>query len=314
MAAWPTSPKAIKARIASYRRILRQEHYAHGMWGDGYGKRYWLFHLYFQLREDTEVRAYTDWYRANFPDDIGEASSLVCWALILHRLGREDEAIYRFVQAIDEKLPVVADLVGDLHAPYGIFGEDLWQFYRVDATVVAAMTDEERAWLHSTWWSPAVTAMRKKRIANGRAFAAATTREERVALSKEQDALVQAFRPKEIPPLSAGTNWLETGRQSAKRSSRKVINTTPDIWKRDGSPAEPVLVPHEIVVRFPDRGPLRIRSLVSRAEAEQAARRMIGKIIVGDGINVSLRTASGFVIVPDGQGPAGAEVFQVPRE
>lgn len=232
MASWPTSPSAIRARISSYRRILRQEAAVPGGFGDGYGKRYWLFYLYFLLRDDDAARAYIDWYRATFPNDIGDAGQFVCWALILHRLGREDEAIYRFVQAIDEKLPVVADLVDDLHAPYGIWGEELWEMYRVDADIRRAMSDEERAWLSSTWKSTAVVAMRERRIADGRAFAAATTREQREALSKEGRTLVEAFKPKEMPPLSAGMNWLAGGRTSAKRSSRKVIRTTPEIWAR----------------------------------------------------------------------------------
>lgn len=316
MAAWPTTPKAIKAKIASYRRILRQEAASPGGFGDGRGRRFLLFSLYFQLREDDEARAYIDWYCATFPDDHGHAESYLCWALILHRLGREDEAVYRFVQAIDENLPVVADLVDDLHAPYGIWGEEMWEMYRLDETVVAAMTAEERAWLRSTWMAPTVAAMRKRYIAIGRDLVTAAVGPKRSAMLDQQRGLILSFHPKEMPPLSTGSDWLAAGRPSTKRSTKrskgKVITTTLDTWRRDGS-SVPVQGPHEIVVRFPDRGPLRIRSMVSRVEAEKAARLMVGKIIVGDGINVSLRTATGFTIVPDGEGPAGAEEFRVPR-
>ncbi len=58
MTAWPTTPQAIKARISSYRRILRQEAASPGGFGDGRGKRFLLFTLYFQLREDDEARAW----------------------------------------------------------------------------------------------------------------------------------------------------------------------------------------------------------------------------------------------------------------
>lgn len=95
MAAWPTTPQAIKARISSYRRILRQEFTPGSYGGDGRGRRFLLFSLYYQLREDEEARSYLDWYRTTFPDDHGHAESFLCWALILHRLGREDEALYR---------------------------------------------------------------------------------------------------------------------------------------------------------------------------------------------------------------------------
>lgn len=69
------------------------------MWGDGYGKRLWLFPLYFLLRDDDEARPFIDWYATTFPNDIYEVSQCLCWALILHRLGRDDEAVYRLVRA-----------------------------------------------------------------------------------------------------------------------------------------------------------------------------------------------------------------------
>ena len=276
MAPWPTTPKDIKARIASYRRLLRQEAASPGGFGDDRGRRFLLFSLYFQLREDIEVRAYIDWYRATFSEDDGHAESFLCWALILHRLGREDEAIFRFVQAINENLPVVAEVVGDLQSPYGIWGEELWQIYRMDETVIADMTAEERAWLRSTWRSPAVIAMRQQYVALGQELVTEPVGTHRSAILTEQRRLPQAFWPQEMPPLSSGASWLTGGRAPSKpRSSRKVIRTSPDIWRREGSPAMPVEVPHEIVVRFPDRGPLRLRGMISRSEADQAARRVM---------------------------------------
>jgi hypothetical protein len=186
--------------------------------------------------------------------------------------------------------------------------------YRVDETVRAAMTTEERAWLRSTWRSPAVTAMRRRHVALGQALVTEPVGTQRSAVLREQRALTQAFGPKEMPPLSARTDWLTGGRAPSKpRSTRKVIRTSPNFWTRDGSPAVPVDVPHEIVVRFPDRGPLRLRGMINRAEADQAARRMMGKILMGDTLNLSLRTATGYIIVPDGQGPDGAEVVDLPR-
>lgn len=232
MTAWPTTPQAIKARISSYRRILRQEAASPGGFGDGRGKRFLLFTLYFQLRQDDEARAYIDWYRATFPEDHGHAESFLCWALILHRLGREDEAVYRFVQAIDDKLPVVADVVGDLQAPYGIMGEEIWQAYRVDAAVIDAMTAEEHVWLRSTWRLPTVAAMRERYIEIGRALVTEPVGASRSALVREQGALAQAFMPQEMPPLAEGTDWLASGRVVAKRNSRKVIRTTPETWRR----------------------------------------------------------------------------------
>lgn len=227
---WPTTPTAIRARISSYRRILRQEFSGNSYGGDGYGKRYWLFTLFYLLREDDEVRAYIDWYVSRFPDDIGEVGQFVCWALILHRLGREDEAVYRVVQAIDENLPAVAKVVGDYRGPYGIRGEEVLHFHDLDEQLIAAMTAEEQAWLRSIWRSPAVATMREQHLTSGRAWAAATTQAQRQALSRADQALVASFKPQEMPPLSTGQGWLTSGLRT--RWTKKVIVTTPETWRR----------------------------------------------------------------------------------
>lgn len=234
MAIWPTTPTAIRARIASYRRILRQEFKPGTYGGDGYGKRYWLFMLYFLLREDDEVRSYIDWYTDKFPDDIGHVGQFVCWALILRRLGREDEAVYRFVLAIDENLPAVAKIVGDYQGPFGIAGEEMLFIHDLDGQILAAMAGDERAWLHRTWHSPPVAALRERLLTNARVYAAATTQAQREALSLADHALVESFRPAVMPPLSAGpaSAWLAPRRSTPRSRLGTVIRTTPDVWRR----------------------------------------------------------------------------------
>ena len=316
MAIWPTTPQAIRARISSYRRVLRQEYEGNdGPSSDGYGKRYWLFPLFFLLREDTEVRAYIDWYVQRFPDDIGEVSQFVCWALILHRLGREDEAVYRLVKGIDENLPAVAKVVDDYQGPYGMRGEEVLHFHDLDAQLIAAMTAEEHAWLRSTWRLPAVVAMRERRIADGRAWAAATTQAQREALSKAGRAMTTSFKPKEMPPLSSeGTDWLTSGRVVPRtRSTKKVIVTTPETWRRCAHPL-PAGGLHEIVVYFTDRHPLRIRAMVNKEEADMMARMLPDRSIVMDDGAISMQTATRVVVVPDGQGPEDGEVLKMPSE
>lgn len=315
MAIWPTTPKAIRARISSYRRILRQEYEgSDGQFGDGYGKRFWLFNLYYLLREDDEVRAYIDWYVHQFPDDHSEVGSLVCWALILRRLGREDEAVYRFVEAIDENLPAVAKVVGDYRGPYGMRGEEVLHFHDLDDQLIAAMTPEERAWLRRTWRSPTVVAMREQHLASGRAWAATTTQVQREAWWSERKALVASFKPKDMPPLSTGSDWLTSGRVVARtRSSKKVICTTPETWTRGAAVPDPTL-PHEIVIRYAHRRSIRLRGFSDRAVALQVVQRIAGKILVGTGFSVSTEDAIAFSVMPDGTGPEGAEVVKLPKE
>jgi len=101
-------------------------------------------------------------------------------------------------------------------------------------------------------------------------------------------------------------------RKAGKRSSKNVIRTTPDVWQRDGQPA-PEPKPYEIVFRFPDRKPVRVRSFPTRTDAERLVPKLIGKIIVGKDVTVSLRDATSFAFVPDGQGPEGAEELDLSK-
>jgi hypothetical protein len=235
---FPTDKSKIRSRIASYRRILRREFESPTGFGDGYGKRLWLFPLYFLLGEETDVRDYIDWYRGQFSDDHGEVGQFMCWALILRRLDRTDEALYRFVQAIDDNLPAVAKVVGDSHAPYGMFGEEVLDLNWVDEDVVGAMTTDERRWLVTSWHSPAVTAMRERVVAIGRALVDAQGHKDRGALLDEQRGLVAAFRPAEMGALGR-LGWL-IGRSRERKSKGRVISTTPDVWRRGARPAPPV--------------------------------------------------------------------------
>lgn len=238
MALWPTTTKGLRARIASYRRGLRDEYERFGLWGDGYGKRLWLFHLYFLLRDDDEARSFIDWYAATFPNDGHEVCQCVCWALILHRLGREDEAVYRLVRGIEKNLPAVAKVVGDDQGPYGIWGEEVMGLDWIDSQVVEAMTDEERQWLVTSWWSPAVRAMRKRYVALGRSLVALGVGTQRSAALEEQHRLVQAFCPAQMRPLSTdGTeSWLMAGKRAMRAvRGEMVIRTSPELWRRPGT-------------------------------------------------------------------------------
>ena len=99
-----------------------------------------------------------------------------------------------------------------------------------------------------------------------------------------------------------------------RSNSRKVINTTPDVWRRESQLAAIAKRGlHEIVVRFSDRQPLRLRGFDGEANAEQAAQMMMGEILSGISANISLRTAVGYIILPDGHGPEGVEEVDVTK-
>ena len=99
-----------------------------------------------------------------------------------------------------------------------------------------------------------------------------------------------------------------------KRSGKWIVPNEPAHWRRAGSPTEAAPEPHEIVFRFSDLRPVRIRAFASRAIAEEAARHMVGKVIVADQSTVSTVSATSVMIIPDGEGPDGAEVLVLPKE
>lgn len=141
-----------------------------GAYHDGYGKRLWLFHLYFLLGHLDEAATYMAWYEAEFFRDAGEEAQLL-WALLLHRMGRDDEARYQLARAFDRN-PVFLNTVaaGD-DQPYNIWSEDVMAMRasQVPQEVLDAITHDEYAWLvaqngrrtsssstrNATWTSPA---------------------------------------------------------------------------------------------------------------------------------------------------------------
>jgi len=234
MSTWPTTRSGIRARITTYRRSLAREAGTAGGFGDGYGKRYWLFMLYFLLREDTAARSYMDWYRATFPDDCGEAMSSLCWALLLFRLHRPDEARYRFIQAMECSIPVVATIADDYRGPYGVWNEELPFAHQVDQQIVAAMTEEERTWIRQLWRDSAIRTVCERRVAYERALPLERDPAVRERLVTDHRAFVMGHSP---PPLLAlsppGTPpWLVPipGRSAADLQREKIIRLTAHSW------------------------------------------------------------------------------------
>lgn len=234
MSLWPTTRSGIRARISAYRRNLAREAGTLGSFGDGYGKRYWLFVLYFLLREDAAVRSYIDWYRTTFPDDCGEVMQYLCWALLLHRLDRPEEARYRFLQAMECSIPVVATIADDYCGPYGIGNEDVPFAHHVDQQIVAAMTAKERAWIRQLWRDPTTVTVRERQLACARAL----QREKRPALRErlrvDHDAFMAGHCPSPLLPLSPpGTPpWLVPipGRTASVLQRDKIIRLTSRSW------------------------------------------------------------------------------------
>lgn len=118
---FPKTDKGLKQRISSYRRSLAREKQAHDFISDGYGKRYLLFVLYFLLGDRKKTQEYFGWYEKEFPDDSGDPIQLLCWAILLFRMGEEDKAIYKLAEAMLSNLYILPFLQGRKIKKY-----DMW--------------------------------------------------------------------------------------------------------------------------------------------------------------------------------------------
>ena len=89
---FPDTEKKLKQRISSYKSSLNKEKRKHGFINDGAGKRYLLFYLYFLLGDLKKSEEYFRWYDSEFSSDAGEPIQMLCWAITLHHMGKEEKA------------------------------------------------------------------------------------------------------------------------------------------------------------------------------------------------------------------------------
>lgn len=89
----PKTAKGISNRISKIRSQLSAFKREYGCHDDSGGARYYLFYLYFLLGDNRRSSEYLRWFEKEFPDDSGEPFALLCWALILHRMGKDGDVI-----------------------------------------------------------------------------------------------------------------------------------------------------------------------------------------------------------------------------
>ncbi len=165
---FPETEKTLKARISSYKSSLNREKKIYGHIDDGSGKRYLLFCLYFVLGDLKRARDYFEWYKAEFPDDIGEPVQQLCWALSLHRMGKEPEARYRLAKLMLSNLYVIPHILGRDIAQY-----DMWHSSNYETPdYVAYIPDEvernigesEIEWMKALYDSPEFRNIRQRHV------------------------------------------------------------------------------------------------------------------------------------------------------
>src|SRR6056297_2849483 len=197
MFTFPDTEKKLKNRITKYKRELQKEKDLTGYIHDGFGKRYLLFCFYFVLGDFHNADDYFEWYKEEFPDDIGDPIQQLCWALSLHRMGKDKEARYRLAELMLSNLYLIPYLLG-----YEIEKYDIWHGINTEEPeyvdfifdeVKEAITDSDLQWMEELYHSPEFTHIRERYIEIHRKLKDTRVVEERRKLSEEADLLLEEF-------------------------------------------------------------------------------------------------------------------------
>lgn len=165
----PTSKKKIKQKIAGYRRALKKEYELHGMISDGYGKRYLLFYLYLLLNDLDKAEEYIEWFEDEFPADVGEPAMFLCWALLLHRMGKDKEAKNKLAMLMLSNIYFIPQLLSQIEIEI----EDMWHssnFEEIDyidympEEIYSAISFSELEWIEELYDSDEFQKMKKTHI------------------------------------------------------------------------------------------------------------------------------------------------------
>lgn len=162
----PTTDKALRSRVSSYKSALKREKRDRGCINDGSGKRYILFYLYFILDDLKRSDDYFKWYHDEFPDDVGEPIQKLCWAITLYRMGEEGAATYRLADLMISNLYIIPRLLGRTVQEYPIWQASsdgaLDYFDDIPAQVLAGIRSSEMAWMAGAYDSSQLCRIRER--------------------------------------------------------------------------------------------------------------------------------------------------------
>lgn len=198
MFAIPDTEKKLRARITGYKSALNKEKRTHGYVNDGGGKRYLLFPLYFVLGDMKRAAEYFDWYATEFEDDVGEPIQKLCWALCLHRMGRDDDARYRLADLMLTNLYLIPHVLGR-----PVDSLDIWHAsndaepgyveYLPDE-VQQKISESELAWMTELYDSSEFVHVRERHIEIYGQLPSIQKTEDRRALLDEANGLIESLR------------------------------------------------------------------------------------------------------------------------
>ena len=192
---FPKTARGISNQITRTRKYFSDYKREYGGFHDSNGSRYYLFYLCFLLGDNRRSSEYLRWYEKNFPDDIGEPVQLLCWALIVHRMGKNAEK--RLAEAMLSNIYLIPVILGDKIAKV-----DMWHSSNYEAPeyldyfpdrIKAEITSEDKKWIESCYISDKFQGLLKRHIDINNQLKNLSIGEERNNLVRELSYLLDDF-------------------------------------------------------------------------------------------------------------------------
>ncbi len=195
---FPETKKKLQSKISRYKSDLRKQKKEFGFIRDGSGKRYILFCLLFVFNDLEKAEKYFNWYKEEFPDDIGEPIQKLCWALSLHRMGKENEARYRLADAMLSNLYIIPIILGIDIKPYDMWHgsnyEDIDYVEYIPEEVIDSITESEIEWIKEHYHSTEFIQVRERYIEIFHHIKSTDNLEVRRKLLNESRSLLDRFQ------------------------------------------------------------------------------------------------------------------------
>ena len=127
-----------------------------------------MFQLFYLLNDDAESKKYFRWYNKNFNDDMGEPYQLLFWALILKRMGNENEARIKLAEHYKSNFYIIPGIIGKTVSEYKFWHSCNYEFKDYadygPQDAVNKITSDEIEWLKAEFSSDPFNKLRIRYI------------------------------------------------------------------------------------------------------------------------------------------------------
>ncbi len=147
------TPLGLQTQIDTFRSKLDGFEREHGTIEDSSNDRYYLFYLYFLLNDSKSSAEYIKWYEKHFPTDIGEPFQLLCWTLMIHRMGLDADSL--LARTMLSNIYLIPRLLGQPGS-----GSNIWHAITFEESeyldsfpeeITAAINDDDRYWIEKNY-------------------------------------------------------------------------------------------------------------------------------------------------------------------